>query len=476
MKHVFVSLLAAMILAPAVQGQDVIRPSEIGISFNFHDYTTAQLIRATSLNAVIMDKQFAKIKNMSPGFGLHYFKGLEKHIDFAGSVNASFLSHPFPNKPDNSIEKFLLQVEGAAQFKMVSDNYWFQPFLIGGFGAQKYSVYYGAYIPLGVGLNINFFNEGRIFINSTYRVPITTGSANYHFMHAFGISGRIGKKKEPAVIPPPPPPPPPPKDTDNDGIIDDNDKCPTVAGVVKYEGCPVPDTDKDGINDDNDKCPTVAGLAKYQGCPVPDTDKDGINDELDKCPNQAGIAKYEGCPIPDTDKDGINDEEDKCPGQAGPASNNGCPISDRDKDGINDEEDKCPDVPGVAKNNGCPEVPELPAEVSKMLSASAQKVSFSANSAKLSTTSNTSLNQIVKIMNDYPELKLKIEGHTDNVEKNADDLSEQRAAAVKTYLASKGISADRIEVEGNGSSTPIADNNTTTGRAKNRRVEVKITY
>lgn len=49
------------------------------------------------------------------------------------------------------------------------------------------------------------------------------------------------------MIPPPPPLPPPPKDTDGDGIIDENDKCPTLPGVIKYQGCPVPDTDKDGI-------------------------------------------------------------------------------------------------------------------------------------------------------------------------------------------------------------------------------------
>jgi outer membrane protein OmpA-like peptidoglycan-associated protein len=265
-------------------------------------------------------------------------------------------------------------------------------------------------------------------------------------------------------------------DSDGDGVIDAKDKCPNVVGLERYNGCPIPDTDGDGINDEVDKCINERGTAKYNGCPIPDSDKDGINDEEDKCPNQAGIAKYNGCPIPDTDKDGINDEEDKCPSQAGPASNNGCPVSDRDKDGINDDEDKCPDVPGVAKNFGCPEAPELPAEVSKMLSSSAQKVAFSVSSAKLSTTSNTSLNQIVKIMKDYPDLKVKIEGHTDNVEKNAETLSEQRAAAVKTYMVSKGISADRIEVEGIGSTMPISDNSTAAGRAKNRRVEMKVTY
>ena len=319
---------------------------------------------------------------------------------------------------------------------------------------------------------LELFPRGRVSVFGRYVHGLTNMNAiNFHgtgteFRNSniqAGLKLRLFGKKVPG-------------DSDGDGIADPNDKCPDQIGTAKYDGCPIPDTDGDGINDEQDKCINEKGTAKYNGCPIPDTDKDGINDELDKCPNQAGIAKYEGCPIPDTDKDGINDEEDKCPSQSGPASNNGCPISDRDKDGINDDEDKCPDVAGVAKNNGCPEVPELPAEVTKMLSASAQKVSFSANSAKLSTTSNTSLNQIVKIMKDYPDFKLKIEGHTDNVEKNADDLSEQRATAVKTYLVSKGISADRIEVEGNGSSTPITDNNTTAGRAKNRRVEVKITY
>jgi len=237
------------------------------------------------------------------------------------------------------------------------------------------------------------------------------------------------------------------------------------------------DTDGDGINDDVDKCPNEKGTAKYNGCPVPDTDGDGINDDDDKCPNEKGIAKYNGCPIPDTDKDGINDEEDKCPNQAGPASNNGCPILDRDKDGINDDVDKCPDVPGVAKNDGCPDTPEVPAEVSKALAVAGQSIYFSSNSAKLASTSTTSINKIVTVMKDNPDLKIKIEGHADNVEKDADNkLSDGRATAVKTYIVSKGISADRVEVEGKGSTMPIGDNNTTAGRTKNRRVEIKANY
>jgi outer membrane protein OmpA-like peptidoglycan-associated protein len=238
---------------------------------------------------------------------------------------------------------------------------------------------------------------------------------------------------------------------------------------------PVPvDTDGDGIYDDADKCPTQFGTAKYNGCPVPDSDGDGINDELDKCPNQAGVAKYDGCPIPDSDGDGINDEEDKCPNQAGTAKYNGCPVPDRDNDGINDEEDKCPDIAGVTANNGCPEVP---ANVSKTLGIAGTHIAFSSGT-KFTSSSNTSLDQVVTIMNENPGLRIKIEGHTDNAGDDAANmkLSQDRADAVKAYIVGKGISADRITSEGFGETMPIADNKTAAGRAKNRRIEIKMEY
>jgi outer membrane protein OmpA-like peptidoglycan-associated protein len=70
------------------------------------------------------------------------------------------------------------------------------------------------------------------------------------------------------------------------------------------------------------------------------------------------------------------------------------------------------------------------------------------------------------MLNEDPDLKVKIEAHTDNVgDDNANmTLSNDRAAAVKAYLVSKGISESRITTEGFGETTPIADNNTAAGR------------
>ncbi|MBI1344173.1 MAG: OmpA family protein [Terrimonas sp.] len=445
MKKKLVLIFAVYFLASSIQAQEeYTRPSQLGISFFLNDYTTASRIRASSLSSVLRDKKWAKPGDMNPGIAVHYFKGIRPHIDFAGTLGFSGDENALPDNSNNSGSGLLLEADASVNLKMFTDRYWFQPYLTAGVGGQKYKKSYGAFVPLGVGMKVNFFNEADVVISTQYRLPITTETARYRFFYSFGVAGNIGKRKEPKVIAPPPPPPP--VDTDGDGITDDKDKCPTVPGVAKYDGCPVPDTDKDGINDDNDKCPDVPGIARYNGCPVPDTDKDGINDEDDKCKDTPGVARYEGCPVPDTDGDGINDEEDKCP-----------------------------TIPGVASQNGCPEISQ---EVMKKVEYAAKNIYFSTGSAKLQSKSFKPLNEVVKIMQENKDLLLDISGHTDNTgvaTKNM-ALSQVRADAVKAYMVSKGIDAGRLTATGYGQEKPVADNKTAAGRQLNRRVELKISY
>ena len=414
MKKILSAIFALYLLVPGAhaQNKDYVRQPAIGISFFLNDFITADRIRSTSLSQVISDKKFAKMSQMSPGLALNYFKGLTNHIDFAASLGGSFVNYPMPGKAFAS-DNFLLETSAAVNLKLTTEKYWVQPYIYLGVGGHKYKDYYGAFMPLGLGLKVNFFDEAHLFITSTYRVPVTTETANYHLQHAVGIAGSIGKKKEPVVIPPPPPP----LDTDGDGILDMNDKCPTVKGFAKYEGCPIPDTDKDGINDEEDKCPTVPGLARYQGCPIPDTDGDGVNDE----------------------------------------------------------EDKCITIPGPASNFGCPIIPE---EVKKRVNMAAKNILFITGSAKLQKSSFKGLDDVVKIMNENPGMSLAIDGHTDNVGSDAmnQTLSDNRAAAVKTYLVSKGLDESRITSAGHGETMPIADNKTAAGRQQNRRSELTLSY
>lgn len=197
MKKLLIPLAAILMLSTSIYSQeDEIRSTEIGISFHLYDFPTAQVIRSHSLSYVMANDKWTKLGDMAAGISLSYFKGLKKHIDFAGTLSSSFLEYPMTDKPNNVSNKFLLEANASAQFKMTSEAYWLQPFLSAGIGVHKYGSYWGATIPLGLGLNIDIFNEAKIFINSQYRVPVTTTSANYHFYHAIGIAGRIGAKKE----------------------------------------------------------------------------------------------------------------------------------------------------------------------------------------------------------------------------------------------------------------------------------------
>lgn len=103
-------------------------------------------------------------------------------------------------------------------------------------------------------------------------------------------------------------------------------------------------------------------------------------------------------------------------------------------------------------------------------------VLFATAKATLGIEARESLARLSGVLSAYPGLKLKIEGHTDNVGSDATNLalSNDRAAAVRDYLVGQGVPAGNIETSGLGPTAPVADNATAEGRARNRRVEVIV--
>ena len=99
---------------------------------------------------------------------------------------------------------------------------------------------------------------------------------------------------------------------------------------------------------------------------------------------------------------------------------------------------------------------------------------FDTGKGTIKPESEPLLAEIVKLLTENPELRLSVEGHTDNVGKPKDNqvLSQKRADSVKKYLTGKGIDAKRLETKGWGDSKPVGDNRTEDGRASNRRVEL----
>jgi len=256
-------------------------------------------------------------------------------------------------------------------------------------------------------------------------------------------------------------------DPDRDGILGAADKCPTDPedkdNFQDTDGCPENDNDNDGIVDISDKCPIDPedkdGFEDTDGCPEDDIDKDGIADAADKCPRDP------------EDKDGFEDED-------------GCPDNDNDKDGLADKSDKCPNEPETVNSfeddDGCPDT----VTAMKKFTGTIEGVTFKTSSSTILASSNPRLDEAIKVLTEYPALKIEIHGHTDDqiVLKGSpfadnQELSVARAEAVKQYMVKKGVAADRVTVKGFGESQPVSPVAGLKGpaleqaRAKNRRIE-----
>jgi OOP family OmpA-OmpF porin len=330
--------------------------------------------------------------------------------------------------------------------------------------------YFGVGLKYRVGANWGVRGDARLLIvpSSKNDTPpskdVSKVATDFEAMASlyvdFGRTAAVVEREEPED-----------NDPDKDGIVGAADQCPTDPedkdAYQDDDGCPEPDNDADGILDPNDKCPTDAedkdGFQDDDGCPETDNDKDGILDNADKCP------------LEPEDKDNFQDDD-------------GCPDPDNDGDGILDASDKCIDQPetknGYQDDDGCPD--EIPAKIKKFTGA-IQGINFRVNSDALLPTSNKVLDQAVAVLKEFPDLKIEIQGHTDDqvIKKGgkfADnlELSQARAESVRAYFVKKGVEENRISAKGYGDSQPVLDpkglkgGKLTAARSKNRRVEFQL--
>ena len=155
-----------------------------------------------------------------------------KQTDFALSGGVQIM----PNSPVSFTVRY---IHGLADIRDASSNT---------------TTFSGAFHNRGIQGTLNF----RLFGGPKKAVAITTPAPP------------VVVEEKPVVVVEPPKPDPCALDTDKDGVMDCNDKCPDVAGVARYNGCPIPDTDGDGVNDEEDNCPSLPGPVSNHGCPLVD--------------------------------------------------------------------------------------------------------------------------------------------------------------------------------------------------------------
>jgi len=315
-------------------------------------------------HASFQDGAETGIGELTSGFEFAYSRFLNKYISvrvpFKGGLSKT-------GELDFARNRSFYGVDVTVQATLFGDESLAAPFVYAGFGGTKEeSVDLYTQIPVGGGVNIRIGQWGFFQVKAEYRSDLNTDIVRKNMQYGLGLVAVVGPTKTTKEIE---------KmlsDTDGDGIDDDKDKCPDIAGRKQFGGCL--DSDNDGIGDADDSCPDAIGLKALNGCP--DSDMDGVADIVDNCPNLAGTA--DGCP--DADSDGVADSSDKCPDLPGGKDTSGCPedpnndkvddavvavddqmtekgdkkmMLDSDGDNFTDEEDDCPDLAGPA--NGCPD-------------------------------------------------------------------------------------------------------------------------
>ena len=185
----------------------------------------------------------------------------------------------------------------------------------------------------------------------------------------------------------------------------------------------------------------------------------------------------------DRDHDGISDDKDACPDLAEDRDNDqdwdGCPEEDPDSDhdGVPDSQDLCPNaketINGIADDDGCPDGGDPRVIYDNGTFTVLDTIRFETGRADLKPESHGLLDQVALMIKANPDVKVRVEGHTDDTGPRDLNmrLSQDRAESVRRYLIQKGVAPQRLRAVGYGPDKPKIKGTTDEARGKNRRVE-----
>jgi hypothetical protein len=412
------------------------------------------------------------LEQVSPELGLRYAYFLHQNIGVEGEFSTIMASTvgmtASGTGADQSAKIYSLRLQAIFQYPVPDLKLY--PFAAIGAGAMHTSSdYLGSDTdwPLHIGAGVRWYATSSIAVRADVRYirapsiqdPYTLNTGFGEFM--------VGISWAPQTISSGPDieehePPPVDKDSDGDGILDSQDKCPNEPEDKDMfddsDGCPDPDNDADGIPDAQDKCPLEPedkdGFQDDDGCPDTDNDFDGIPDARDKCPNEPedkdGFQDLDGCPDLDNDGDGIPDAQDRCPSE--PETING-----------NQDDDGCPD-------RGDPLVIMSPDRLDMLDAIVFKNTSIAKQSLNV-------LGQVAATLRAHTEIaRLRLTVHvqpTKDPDKDM-ELSQTRAQVLKDWLVQYGIDAKRLEPRGFGGTKPLVPPDQKGSAPINERVELII--
>ena len=513
MRHIFICLALFMgsMLYTSAQDTKPIKKPTIGFHFFYTDFKTAQLIHSGSLSGVLKNKLWNKPSNMEGGFGVDYLQGLNKNIDFTGTVNGSWIDYLLPGNTLYGSSNLLLDINAGVHFKMLNDNHPFSPFLITKGDYSTYRNLHGFSFSPGAGIQVNMFKEIFILATVEYRFAISQALSNQLF-YSIGIATNISKKRTTPVKTTPSTPISSPvvkaaETTPKDLIVNISDEAtgqplPFVE-IILTDG---EDKKRYGSTDQYGRI-TFNLLTPGEYSVIGSLNSINSNMQIIKKENfssnenQINITLTHNDPrftllgvvinktgnIPEGGADvRISNQDDHSVTtiQSNPGDGifRSQLVSGTDFTLVGKKTNYISNIEkittkGLNRSTMLYVKLELGIEEAREgQSIQLKNIYFEVGKANLNTIISSDLDKLVTFLKDNPDSKLEIQGHTDDkgsAQLN-NRLSQSRANSVVEYLTKNEISENRLISKGYGSSEPVADNNTIEGRAKNRRVMMKV--
>lgn len=495
------------------QGDSLKLKPTIGFHGFYNDFETPFQIKSNSLTHVIQNNLWNKPYKMQGGFGVDYMQGLTQKIDLIGTINTSWVN--YLQRPSYTLfgsSHLMLDINAGANIKAFNNRRIVNPYLITKAGFSSFKNLKGFTLVPGAGIQFTVFKE--IFIHSTleYRLPMSK-SLTPQLYYSIGIATNIIKNKPPKSRPVTVVSTEPVKVQEPEKIITKN-----ISIIVNDEATSQPLEyaevmlkDKDGniftaiTNGDGKADFKNIVMANYQisaRLNKIDASSAEINaSEFKSKGNQLQLELSHNDPrftlVGNTiDKSNNNPVGNTNVTVTNKTLSSTSFVNSRNSDGeFRSQLESNSDFVVVGKKASY--ISNIEELSTKGLNRSAtlyvklqlgieeakagktivlNKIFFETGKADLKASTSQDLQKLILFMLDNPEIKLEIQGHTDNVgsvESNM-RLSQARANSVVNYLTANQIPKERLVAKGYGPNAPIANNVTTEGKAQNRRVEMKV--
>lgn len=170
------------------------KSKQLGIQFTGHDFETPADLNSKGMSFVLSDKKWSSFDRKKVGLAITYTEGLNEKFDFNARLGMSDVDYTLSNKPyaSSTGSRTFFELDANLFMKLLSNDHVVSPFISLGVGASLWKGYYAAYIPTGVGLQVNLFDETFLIVQSQYRIPVTGNSANNLFF-SIGVSSVLDK-------------------------------------------------------------------------------------------------------------------------------------------------------------------------------------------------------------------------------------------------------------------------------------------